>query len=77
METIMDDSQVQTLEQVRKFLEGTGAIELAISSKSERYDWVRRLLQVSSQPTGSAASGDGSDRAPAVHDERVCAHVHA
>ena len=40
----MDDSQVQTLEQVRKFLEGTGAIKLAISSKSERYDWVRRTL---------------------------------
>jgi len=40
----MDDSQVQTLEQVRKFVEGTDSMELAISSKSERYDWVRRTL---------------------------------
>ena len=40
----MDDSQIQTMEQVRCFLEGVTAIEMAISSKAECYDWVRRTL---------------------------------
>lgn len=40
----MDDSQVSTLEQVRQFLEGTDGIRIAISSKTECYDWVRRTL---------------------------------
>jgi hypothetical protein len=40
----MDDFQVRTLEQVRRFLHGTDSMELAISSKSECYDWVRRTL---------------------------------
>jgi transposase InsO family protein len=44
MKTIMDDSQVLTLEQVKRFLDGTDSMELAISSKSECYDWVRRTL---------------------------------
>lgn len=40
----MDDSQMSTLEQVREFLEGTGPVGIEISSKAERYDWVRRTL---------------------------------
>jgi transposase InsO family protein len=44
MKTIMDDSQMSTLEQVREFLEGTGPVGIEISSKVERYDWVRQTL---------------------------------
>jgi hypothetical protein len=44
MRTTMDDSQLLTLEQVRKFLDGTDSMELVIGSKSECYDWVRRTL---------------------------------
>ena len=40
----MNDSQVSTLEQVRQFLEGTDGVELAISSKPERYEWIRQTL---------------------------------
>jgi transposase InsO family protein len=44
MKTVMDDSQVSTLDQVRQFLEGTVRIAIAICSKSECYDWIRRTL---------------------------------
>lgn len=44
MNTIMDDSQIETMEQVRCFLAGVTAVEMAISSKTECYDWVRRTL---------------------------------
>ena len=44
MNTIMNDSQVSTLEQIRQFLDGTDSMEMAISSKSECYDWIRRTL---------------------------------
>jgi transposase InsO family protein len=44
MQTIMDDSQMSTLEQVREFLEGTGPVGIEISSKAECYDWARRTL---------------------------------
>ncbi len=40
----MNESQVETIEQVSCFLQGTGAMEMAISSKSECYDWIRRTL---------------------------------
>lgn len=40
----MDDSQVTTLEQVRRFLEGSSGLEFSISSKEESYEWVRRTL---------------------------------
>jgi hypothetical protein len=44
MKTIMDDSQVSTLEQVREFLAGTNRIEITIALKRECYDWIRRAL---------------------------------
>ena len=44
MKAIMNDSQVSTLEQVRQILQGTDRIGIAISSKRERYDWIRRTL---------------------------------
>jgi len=40
----MDDSQLWTLEQVSQFLAGSTAMRLAIFSKVESYDWVRRTL---------------------------------
>lgn len=44
MQTIMDDSQLSTLEQVRDFLEGTRPVGIRISSKVERYAWAQRTL---------------------------------
>jgi len=44
MNTIMDDSQLQTIEQVRGFLAGSEALKVTITSKPEAYEWVRRIL---------------------------------
>jgi hypothetical protein len=44
MNTIMDDTQIETIEQVRQFLAGSGAMKMAISSKAELYEWVRATL---------------------------------
>ena len=44
MQTIMDDSQLSTLEQVRGFFEVTGPVGIRISSQAERYAWARRTL---------------------------------
>ena len=44
MKTLMDDSQISTLEQVREFLEGTDRVGISISSKAECYRWVQRTL---------------------------------
>ena len=44
MNTIMDDTQLETIEQVRRFLAGSTALRIAISSKAETYEWVRRTL---------------------------------
>ncbi|MBD3161759.1 MAG: DDE-type integrase/transposase/recombinase [Candidatus Eisenbacteria bacterium] len=44
MQTIMDDSQISTLEQVKEFLEGSDRIAISIASKEDRYEWVRRTL---------------------------------
>ena len=44
MNTIMDDTQIETIEQVRQFLAGSGAMKMAISSKAESYEWVRTTL---------------------------------
>jgi hypothetical protein len=51
MKTIMDDSQMSTLEQVREFLEGTSPVGIKISSKAERYSWARRILIRFKYPT--------------------------
>ena len=44
MNTIMDDTQIETIEQVRRFLAGSGAMRMAISSKAECYEWVQATL---------------------------------
>lgn len=44
MNTIMNDTQIKTLEQVRQFLGGTMAVEFAIESKEERYRWLQKTL---------------------------------
>jgi len=44
MKTIMNDSHIETLEQVRQFLDGAAAMEITISSKTECYRWIQRTL---------------------------------
>jgi hypothetical protein len=44
MNTHMNDSQLQTLEQVRQFLDGTGQIEFSIHDKADRYAFIQRAL---------------------------------
>ncbi|MHB8564618.1 MAG: hypothetical protein ACYDDA_11885 [Acidiferrobacteraceae bacterium] len=44
MKTIMNDTQIRTLEQVRQFLEGTGVVDLTIDAKEDRYAWIQRTL---------------------------------
>lgn len=40
----MNDDRINTLLQVRAFLEGTHAVEFAPHTKAERYDFIRRTL---------------------------------
>ena len=40
----MNDTQLETLDQVRQFLEGTEAISFQIESKDERYRWIQHTL---------------------------------
>ena len=44
MKTIMNDTQIKTLEQVRQFLNGVEAIDLVIETKEARYAWIRETL---------------------------------
>jgi transposase InsO family protein len=44
MKTIMNDSHIETLEQVRQFLQGAAVMEMAIQSKAECYRWIQRTL---------------------------------
>jgi transposase InsO family protein len=44
MNTHMNDSQLQTLEQVRQFLQGTRQIEFSIQDKADRYAFIQRSL---------------------------------
>jgi len=40
----MNDSHIETLEQVRQFLEGAAVMEIAIASKNECYRWIQGTL---------------------------------
>ncbi len=40
----MNDSHIETLEQVRQFLDGAAVMEIAIASKSECYRWIQGTL---------------------------------
>ncbi len=44
MKTIMNDSHIETLDQVRHFLDGAADMEIAASSKTECYLWIQRTL---------------------------------
>jgi len=44
MKTIMNDSHIETLEQVRQFLGGVAVIEITIPSKAEGYRWIQGTL---------------------------------
>ncbi len=44
MKTIMNDSHIETLEQVRQFLDGAAVMEITIPSKTECYRWIQRTL---------------------------------
>ena len=40
----MNDTQLETLDQVRQFLEGTEAVTFQIASKDARYRWLQHTL---------------------------------
>ena len=40
----MNDTQLETLDQVRQFLEGTEAISFQMESKDVRYRWIQHTL---------------------------------
>ena len=40
----MNDTQLETLDQVRQFLEGTEAVSFQIESKDTRYRWLQHTL---------------------------------
>ena len=40
----MNDTQLETLDQVRQFLEGTEAVSFQIESKDARYRWLQQTL---------------------------------
>ena len=44
MVTYMNDKKIQTLDDVRAFLNGTTEIEFSIAGKDERYRWIRKTL---------------------------------
>ena len=44
MVTYMNDKKIQTLDDVRVFLEGTAEIEFSIANKHERYQWIQTAL---------------------------------
>ncbi|MCP3668265.1 MAG: transposase family protein [Gammaproteobacteria bacterium] len=44
MNTIMNDSHIDTLDKVRKFLGGTDQLELAIYGKKNRYEFIKQTL---------------------------------
>jgi transposase InsO family protein len=44
MKTIMNDTQIKTLEQVRQILVGTADLEFSIDAKQDRYAWIQTTL---------------------------------
>lgn len=44
MVTYMNDKKIQTLDEIRAFLEGTVEVEFSITNKDERYRWIRTTL---------------------------------
>ena len=44
MQVIMNDRNLQTIEQVRQFLEGSAALEFRVLSVGEKYNWIEEVL---------------------------------
>nr|VFK77046.1 MAG: hypothetical protein BECKMB1821H_GA0114242_109311 [Candidatus Kentron sp. MB] len=44
MHTIMNDTRIETIEQVRQFLSGASLVEFSISSKNESYKWIEQTF---------------------------------
>jgi len=40
----MNDEQLQTIEQVKQFLEGSEALEFRVLSVGEKYNWIEEVL---------------------------------
>ena len=40
----MNDTQLETIEQITTFLSGTQTIEMIIEDKADRYAWIQRTL---------------------------------
>ena len=61
----MNDTQLETLDQVRQFLEGTEAVSFQIESKDARYRWLQhtlvkfRYLQLSKTDNPLHSEADG------------------
>lgn len=45
MKTVMEDKGIRTIEQVRRFLEGTADVEFEIETKADRYEWTEETLR--------------------------------
>ena len=44
MKTIMNDAHIKTLDEVRLFLAGIGAVDLVIDTQEDRYVWIQKTL---------------------------------
>ncbi len=44
MHLIMNDTPIKTLDHVRQFLNGLGAMEFRIKAKDARYAWIQAML---------------------------------
>jgi len=44
MHIIMNDTPINTLEHIRQFLNGLGALEFRIEAKAARYTWIQDML---------------------------------
>jgi hypothetical protein len=45
MLAFMNDRDIQTLEQVQRFVEGTEDVELQLQGKDARYEWTEQTLK--------------------------------
>lgn len=58
MHTIMNDTQIRTIEQVREFLTGTSSVKFSPCSKEGCYKWIEGILiRLSYQSRGKAEKG--------------------
>lgn len=44
MHIILNDTHIKTLDHVRQFLNGLGAMECCIDAKDARYAWIQTML---------------------------------